>query len=843
MAKSKLREYVHFGHRFGQSHGVNSKDPEALAPSRVLSGLPELPRPTSTRTSVQNVLNTVHAHLTDNQPEDNPLTAAHALSAQPKFDDLTLYDVSEEEEGQLWECEVTRVVGAVKQLGDGLEFQNDAFLQPDSKAGYEDLSRIADHLLVNVHICRYDNEILLRQFSEKNVNKKRLNTSQRILTSRLDSTEDLKGFSLDRSRSFIMKYCALVDYITAVASRLSVTAADDETWQRLALSGLAKYSAKLKILVRDSEEYALRSVGRGKQLAMEKEVMDVFGLSHMGLEGDLTQRPGMGGHGMERMMEHSYIPWSHSAETSRQQKELEAILKTEDPSEGLYFAEMALVNGWTSSTLIQIIQALKASALSGLSIDGFDICSVVYKAGTIDSPLQVFIHQDRDGQLFGYSHQPYIRHSYLAFSLVQQAVEEIRKKKNSIDEVKISEDSLDPDDQLSDTRIMIQMDTANAPSTTKPQEIALKTISQVITVMVPLLCTTPTVIEELQGSLRALGELRSIDVEDKLSPARVPDFTAIASLRTRSFETQSVACLPAADFRSLSMSLVTQPDRQASHSKIPIKTSIWDNTPVEQRKQRMQEVQQRREKLMTEGQEWHILEESVRVKCPKYVYTVLFLCGVLALGGLMGGIFIGGREKGALKDVDPFNIATFSWVLAGFIILIAKSIRVNDWPWRDFILGRVTCRSLSELAAVTQANEQDLILYLLTKESENVLITKGPYNKMFTRKVNATNGFSIDIKPEVRTLVAAGLVFVKISMSEGSALVCLDLRRGSEKREVRTAVRHTDGIRQEDLVCRYPPRPGDKIQDVELSQSSVFFYHLRSRKIMGIYHAPERKVR
>jgi hypothetical protein len=113
---------------------------------------------------------------------------------------------------------------------------------------------------------------------------------------------------------------------------------------------------------------------------------------------------------------------------------------------------------------------------------------------------------------------------------------------------------------------------------------------------------------------------------------------------------------------------------------------------------------------------------------------------------------------------------------------------------------------------------------------------------MFTRKVNGTNGFSIDIKPEIRTLVAAGLVFVKISMPDGSALVCLDLRRGSEKRDVRTAVRHSDAIRKEDLVCRYPPRPGDKIQDVELSQSSVLFY-LRSRKIMGVYHAPERKVR
>jgi hypothetical protein len=192
--------------------------------------------------------------------------------------------------------------------------------------------------------------------------------------------------------------------------------------------------------------------------------------------------------------------------------------------------------------------------------------------------------------------------------------------------------------------------------------------------------------------------------------------------------------------------------------------------------------------------------------------------------------------------VDPFNIATFSWLLAGFIILVAKSIRVNEWPWRDFLLGRVTCRSLSELRAVTGANEQDLYLYLLTKESETALITRGPYNKMFVRKEeHSSGGFSIDIKPEIRTLVAAGLILVKVSMQDGSALVCLDLRRGSEKRDSRTSIAHI-GHESNDHVCRYPPRQGDRIQDVELSRSPMW-NGLRWNKILGIYHAADRKVR
>ncbi|KAK0707385.1 hypothetical protein B0H67DRAFT_452392, partial [Lasiosphaeris hirsuta] len=135
---------------------------------------------------------------------------------------------------------------------------------------------------------------------------------------------------------------------------------------------------------------------------------------------------------------------------------------------------------------------------------------------------------------------------------------------------------------------------------------------------------------------------------------------------------------------------------------------------------------------------WDIEETTVGVNCVRYVYTVLALAGLLVAGGLTAAFTIGDR----LEGVDPFGIATFSWVLAAFMILIAKSVRVTEWPWRSFLQGRVTCRSLSELRAVTGANEQDLILYLLTNEQENVLVTRGPYNRLFTRKGDA--GFSID---------------------------------------------------------------------------------------------------
>ena len=374
---------------------------------------------------------------------------------------------------------------------------------------------------------------------------------------------------------------------------------------------------------------------------------------------------------------------------------------------------------------------------------------------------------------------------------------------------------------------------ANDEGVVRPLRLPLPTLAHVVTVMVPVLCTNFGIIQLLQSTLNSLGNLLSIDVEEKLTPSS-PDFTASVSLCTRTFRSASSSCLPEADFRPLALSLLAHSDRQVSHPKVPTRTAAWDNTPEDQIQHRLQEVHQRRDRLAREGLEWDIEENSVRVKCVQYVYSVLVGATVLVIGGLAVGFSLGNR----LKGVDPFGIATYVWVLSGFIILLAKSIRVNDWPWRDFLLGRVTCRSLSELQAVTGANEQDLILYLLTKESESVLVTRGPYNKVFTRKRDT--GFSIDIKAEVRTLVSAGLIFVKVSMRDGSALVCLDLRRGSEKQEVRRWIRHVEYASEGDRVCRYPPRPGDKIQDVELSRAT---WNLRWKKILGIYHSAERKVR
>jgi hypothetical protein len=61
-------------------------------------------------------------------------------------------------------------------------------------------------------------------------------------------------------------------------------------------------------------------------------------------------------------------------------------------------------------------------------------------------------------------------------------------------------------------------------------------------------------------------------------------------------------------------------------------------------------------------------------------------------------------------------------------------------------------------------------------ETFNTLITRGPYNQAFRRR--ATEGFAIDVKLQLRTLAANGLIGVKDASAYGDGLLFLYLRHG-----------------------------------------------------------------
>jgi len=171
---------------------------------------------------------------------------------------------------------------------------------------------------------------------------------------------------------------------------------------------------------------------------------------------------------------------------------------------------------------------------------------------------------------------------------------------------------------------------------------------------------------------------------------------------------------------------------------------------------------------------WIFEEKVVVVRCKTYV-TLLMLSGaLLIIAGLAVGLTVGERIPG----VDPFNLTSFSWILAAFVILIGKSIRVKSWTWNDFVHGRVQCTSVSELSSVTGLNKQLILVKLLEIDSLSLLQTRGPYNALFRR--SSDEGFSIDVPMGMWALVCSGQVLLTVlTTNRKLAVVCLDLRQGT----------------------------------------------------------------
>src|SRR5690606_17751287 len=109
------------------------------------------------------------------------------------------------------------------------------------------------------------------------------------------------------------------------------------------------------------------------------------------------------------------------------------------------------------------------------------------------------------------------------------------------------------------------------------------------------------------------------------------------------------------------------------------------------------------------------------------------------------------------KGVDPSNLTALAWAAAGFIMLYFKSRSEENWRWRDFLRGRIVCRSVSEVHSVTGIDTQTLVAILLHLQSRVLLHTRGPFNTLFSRR--AEDGFSIDVPLLTSTVVNGGFIF------------------------------------------------------------------------------------
>lgn len=78
-----------------------------------------------------------------------------------------------------------------------------------------------------------------------------------------------------------------------------------------------------------------------------------------------------------------------------------------------------------------------------------------------------------------------------------------------------------------------------------------------------------------------------------------------------------------------------------------------------------------------------------------------------------------------INGVDPFQLATFIWVIAIALLVGFKSWYVSEWSWHDFIRRIVVCRSISDLCDVIGVDAQIILVHLLITEHKTALFAQG----------------------------------------------------------------------------------------------------------------------
>ncbi|KAH8787885.1 hypothetical protein F5883DRAFT_531047 [Diaporthe sp. PMI_573] len=478
---------------------------------------------------------------------------------------------------------------------------------------------------------------------------------------------------------------------------------------------------------------------------------------------------------------------------------------------------------------------------------------MVFRSGT-DS-LTTLMHQDRHGNIGGLCDALPLVFSGAAISLVMDLGLEMERLEREKTERSVAAPPPPPGASRRSAALEasqeFMLDNCGFKHLTKVST-RLADIASLVTVLVPLSLANSSLAEEFKRTLQALSALSAF----REAVPTATNFTALVHLSSegsagngrqgavgtdraqqkRRSSREKPVWLPSVDVTALaaakSLSQSTLAKRRHDLFN-PDSKDLPLSKPENSVRETMTAAKERLNDLNRKTEHWAIDGGAVIVKCPVYVWSTVAVCGILVLGGFMIGFFVGERIPG----VDPFGIASFTWVLAGFIILIAKSVRVSEWSWRDFLLGRVTCRSVTELHTVTRLDAQDIIMYLLSTRHRNLLGTCGPFNTPFREK--NPGGFSIDVKIELQTLWACGIIPLQVTTLEGPNLVLLDLTRG--QKGLMKADHSTEGYAENDnyiAVCRDLP-PADDGRDAPL----VLFESVSWIKIVGIYDCLERKFR
>lgn len=692
----------------------------------------------------------------------------------PSLDDVTRYEVSEDEQKKLWSLEISRLVKVVT-TNSPLEFQGSKNLDVDSKKSYEILADLADRLWQAINIAIHDSENGLVEHAKSSCRPDRLKESRVVLDYLCNRDDDGANSKEEEPRVHQEDFFNFINYITATFARVLCAAGDGKSMRAKALANLAKIATKLKVVSAKLREFSQISIDNG---VAEHRIPAPSQNDPRGRHDDNSVDQTSESTQQEQEADPFQALRGLQAKSSGELMQLGSTSK-KDSIKRLYLVQCANSHLCIFALFRAVISSLRGNNnLMRTSLTSYEICAMIYETGF--ERFRTLVFQDHNNDFLGTSDPSYVNCARSVFHVLDQAV---RRVSTQVDQTRARRN--DNDTKSVGTKIYWNYVPKERGSEClkDPEYTPLRSMSQVITVIIPLVMANPFAVNYVERFVDAaiFTQLAGERHHHPIKPRAYSKYTALFCLTTEEYDAEQrrrASHQP----KSLSNALMGQNNLLAGRQIAEIgrtasfargRSYVSQTSPDKDSWGLIQRHQSEMDQVSKIMKEWVFEEKGVKVQCRAYVVTLVLLCVSLVIGGVSIGVSVGERISG----VDPFNITTYCWVFAAFLLLVAKSIRVQNWPWNDFLHGRVLCKSVSELSSVTGIREQLILAKLLQDESTSFLQTRGPFNLVFKRK--SDDGFSIDSPLSTWTMLLSGLIMIEVETARGHGLVCLDLRRGT----------------------------------------------------------------
>ncbi|KAI1380537.1 hypothetical protein F4677DRAFT_262107 [Hypoxylon crocopeplum] len=672
------------------------------------------------------------------------LQAGYIIHDLPKFGDFTDYGgLTEDVELSLCEQEARRLV-KIANSADPVKMQGrDDIFGPPTQEGYLRLHQLGRKFIQALRVCQHDAAVIQAENSNTRPDYERCTEVKAKLLRDFDTTTGQERYSTETEDENKRRYYhALVSYTTAILVRVILRTARGEYWVNSIVAIVARLAAKIKVLGNDLPQ----AVGQTLQRSNDTRIR-------------ITQQE----------KRYDQYTLKKPEQYLDEKRRLQAALGGREGQAGKYFIQMGVLYNAVIGMLIESTAAFAVSNPLASGTDDFESSVAIYESFITNE--QILLCQQRDGSIGAASEAGITRASTVGFEVCRKTWETLDREPRG-DGKQVAWTSI----QWKWTKV--NEETGELLPDNRQGMVKLSSMKSVITATVPYSMISGT----FAASLNTLVELiRFASAEDgpPLFLVKQPKIICTAILRTSKYESRRPGQVREDGACPISESFLLQ--KRAFANTLGRTGELQNPTLIEKimRKNKKGEItlrdREQSKKALKDGMKmlnnWVIDDNAIVVPYKRYAWGAMALAVFLVCVGLSVGFSVGDRIPG----VDPSNISAYCWVLTVFLLLMAKALRVESWPWSSFLRGQVPCRSVSEVVAVTGVHPQVLLAILLRLDNHMHLRTRGPFNTLFRRQsTDPQGGLSIDVPITTATAIEGGFTPIKVLADWGTGLVFIN---------------------------------------------------------------------